>query len=176
MTLVTARRELSGGGSDRLADLYQRHVADARRFAYLLCGDEHAAADIVQEAFLRVASRLGALRNTEAFPAYLRATVRNVNRMRVRAQTREDGRVDRHERARVNAAPQGDASDDARDDDLWRTLMQLPERQRTAVVCRYYLDLSERETAKVLSCRPGTVKSLVSRALATLRENRSIDG
>jgi RNA polymerase sigma factor (sigma-70 family) len=175
MTLVTARRELSGSGSDRLADLYQRHMADARRFAYLLCGDEHAAADIVQEAFLRVASRLGTLRNAEAFPAYLRATVRNVNRMRVRAQAREDGRVDRHERARASAG-HGDASDAARDDDLWRTLLQLPERQRTAVVCRYYLDLSERETAKVLSCRQGTVKSLVSRALATLRENRSIDG
>ncbi|MEY2449078.1 MAG: hypothetical protein QOH79_2554 [Acidimicrobiaceae bacterium] len=174
MSTVTSRLEAAGGGTDRLAELYARHIPGARRFAYLLCGDEQAAADIAQEAFLRVAGRVGVLRNADAFPSYLRATVRNVARMRARALAREGSRVDRHQR--LYAAEPETAVDDIRDDDLWRSVTQLPDRQRTALVCRFYLDLSERDTARVLSCRPGPQTSHVSRGLATLRENRSSDG
>jgi RNA polymerase sigma-70 factor (ECF subfamily) len=175
MTLVTSRAEAGEeGGYDRLGELYARYISDARRFAYLLCGDEQAAADIAQDAFVRVASRLGALRNADAFPAYLRVTVRNLVRMRARASAREADRLLRHRRMTP------DAENQSRDQliqgaDLWLALSGLPERQRTALVCRFYLDLSERETARILSCRPGTVKSLVSRGLATMRENGSLD-
>ena len=47
----------------------------------------------------------------------------------------------------------------------------LPEEQRLAIACRYFLDLSEEETARVLGVRPGTVKSRLSRALERLRED-----
>ena len=172
---MTSRAEVGEeGGYDRLGELYTRHISDARRFAYLLCGDERASADIAQDAFVRVASRLGALRNADAFPAYLRVTVRNLVRMQARASARETDRLLRHERMTLNA--EGQAQDQLTQwDDLWLALAGLPERQRAALVCRFYLDLSERETARVLSCRPGTVKSLVSRGLATMRENRSLD-
>jgi RNA polymerase sigma factor (sigma-70 family) len=52
---------------------------------------------------------------------------------------------------------------------LWQVVRALPPRQRTAVVLRFYEDLSEAETAQVLGCSVGTVKSQVSRALSTLR-------
>ena len=52
---------------------------------------------------------------------------------------------------------------------MWRLLGGLPRRQRAVVVLRYYEDLSEREIAEVLGCRPGTVKSQAAKALARLR-------
>jgi RNA polymerase sigma factor (sigma-70 family) len=55
-------------------------------------------------------------------------------------------------------------------DAMWALLATLPERQRTALVLRYYHDLPDEEIAAALSCRAGTVRSLMSRGLATLRE------
>jgi RNA polymerase sigma factor (sigma-70 family) len=52
---------------------------------------------------------------------------------------------------------------------LWTALGRLPERQRAALVLRFYEDLSEAQVAEILRCRPGTVKSLVSRGLERLR-------
>jgi RNA polymerase sigma factor (sigma-70 family) len=52
---------------------------------------------------------------------------------------------------------------------MWRRLQVLPDRQRAALVLRFYEDLSEQRIAEVLGCRPGTVKSLVSRGLQALR-------
>jgi RNA polymerase sigma factor (sigma-70 family) len=52
---------------------------------------------------------------------------------------------------------------------LWTALGRLPERQRVALVLRFYEDLSEAQIAEILRCRPGTVKSLVSRGLERLR-------
>ena len=54
-------------------------------------------------------------------------------------------------------------------DEVWLAVRALPPRQRAVVVLRYYEDLSERQIADVLRCRPGTVKSQSSAALATLR-------
>jgi RNA polymerase sigma factor (sigma-70 family) len=57
--------------------------------------------------------------------------------------------------------------------ELWDILDRLSERQRTAVVLRYYADLPESEIAAILHCRPSTVRSLVQRALTRLREELS---
>ena len=70
------------------------------------------------------------------------------------------------------AAAAGHRPEDVRVDDrtdLWRALARLPKRQRAVVVLRFYEDLSEIETAEILQCSVGTVKSQASRALAKLR-------
>lgn len=58
--------------------------------------------------------------------------------------------------------------DDFRFDELTDAIARLPFRQRAVIVLRYYADLTEADIANALECRPGTVKSLSSRALAAL--------
>jgi RNA polymerase sigma factor (sigma-70 family) len=175
MSVMTARSECGdAAGGDRLSALYRLHASDAKRFAYLLCGDEELAADVVQEAFLRVARRLGALRNPDAFPWYLRRTIRNLVFMHGRAHGREQARLGRSQGMDA-ALHVSRIADESPHDELWLALQRLPARQRAALVCRYYLDLSERDTARVLACRPGTVKSLVSRGIAAMRRDERLD-
>ena len=61
-------------------------------------------------------------------------------------------------------------------DVVWRLLSDLPERQRAALVLRFYHDLPAAEVAEALGCRVGTVRSLVSRALATMRSDPAMAG
>jgi DNA-directed RNA polymerase specialized sigma24 family protein len=62
--------------------------------------------------------------------------------------------------------PVTDAGDRA---ELWRLVAGLPRQQRAVIVLRYYEDLSDQEIADVLGCRPSTVRSYATRALAALR-------
>ncbi len=156
---------------DRVTELYRAHLPGATRLAYLLTGDRGVAEDIAQDAFLRVASRLEALRDEAAFPAYLHRAVVNRSRNRWRRQ--------RVERLQLRAeAAQAIRLDELPDVEtraaLWELLQRLPHRQRAALVLRFYLDLSEAETAQRLGCRPGTVKSAVARGLASLRADSSL--
>ena len=154
--------------TDRLADLYALHEGRARRVAYLLTGDKELAEDLAQEAFVRVASRLTLLRKPESFEIYLRQTVINLCRghWRRKRSERRYLATESHE-----AADQASAESDLGErDELWRALQLLPHRQRVALVLRFYEDMSEQQTADVMSCPVGTVKSLVSRGLKTLRE------
>jgi DNA-directed RNA polymerase specialized sigma24 family protein len=68
----------------------------------------------------------------------------------------------------------GPAPDDRTD--LWRALERLPRRQRAVVVLRYYEDLTEAQTARVLGCTVGTVKSQTSKAFAKLRIDPALLG
>jgi len=154
---------------DRLAALYARYVPGALQFAFTLCGDRAEAEDVVQEAFVRAATKFVTLRSADAFGAYLRRAVVNTARSRARTNGRDRRRSERHAHLTEQDRPSLAGGLDV-DDSLWVALQALPDRQRAAVVCRFWLDLPERETAKVLRCRPGTVKSLLSRALDTLRE------
>src|SRR5262249_57111109 len=70
--------------SQRLAELYERHVGPAVALAALVGGDADAAEDIAHEAFIRTAGRLSGLRDPSAFDAYLRRTVVNLCRARAR--------------------------------------------------------------------------------------------
>jgi len=151
--------------STRLDGLYRMHATRAKRTAFLLTGDAEAAADVVHDAFVRLAGRFVDVRHPEVFAAYLRRTIVSLVRTGHRSATRERRHLERHgapsEAIEVDVAG-GLAVRDA--------LMKLTMRQRAAVVLRYYEDLPEAEIADALRCRPGTVKSLLSRGLDVLRE------
>jgi RNA polymerase sigma-70 factor (sigma-E family) len=154
----------------RVGELYQRHADAAVRLAYLLTGDRATAEDLVQDAFVRLAGRLVHLRDPGAFDAYLRRTVVNLSNSHFRRK-----RVERMYLERARAAVEPDTARwPARSvedrEELWEALGRLPQRQRAAIVLRFYEDLSEAQVAEILKCRPGTVKSLVSRGLETLRK------
>jgi RNA polymerase sigma-70 factor (sigma-E family) len=155
--------EAEGG---RLAELYTRHAAEAIRLAYLLTGDRLLAEDLVQDAFVQLAGRLVHLRDPGAFDAYLRRTVVNLTNSHFRRK-----RLERAYLRRTGAEPPAftDAPDTDRRTELWNDLQRLPTRQRTAIVLRIYEDLPESRVAEILGCRPGTVRSMVSRGLSQLR-------
>ena len=117
-----------------------------------------------------MAGRLVHLRDVGAFDAYLRRTIVNLSNSYFRRKRVERGYLAR-ERGAI-ARPPASSSDRSVEerDELWRALGRLSTRQRIAIVLRFYEDLPEREVADILRCRPGTVKSLVSRGLEVLRD------
>ena len=157
--------------SARLAELYERHVGRAVGLARLLSGDADAAEDIAHDAFVRTAGRLTGLRDAGAFEAYLRRTVVNLCRARRRRLAVEERYLRRATERAID--PERSRTEDR--DVLWSALGELPERQRAAVVLRYYEDLDERMVADVLRCSERAVNSLVSRAMATLRARIEAD-
>lgn len=153
--------------TDGFADVVAAERDRALRLAFLLAGDRDAAEDALAEAFARTYEKWQAGKVDDVGP-YLRRAVHN----QVKNQRRSLARLRRHEQRRraddrgaVTPADRAAARDTVVD-----LLERLPYRQRVAVVLRYYEDCSEAEVAEALGCRPGTVKSLVSRAMGTLRE------
>lgn len=155
--------------ADEIEELYRRHVPDAVRLGFLLTGDTATAQDLAHDAFLSAATKIRSMRDPSRFGAYLRTSVVRASLMRARSRAREDSRVERSQRGWRSAEPPANAG--ATDRLLLiEALRDLPERQRAAVVLRYWHDLPEREIARTLGCAPGTVKSLLSRGLTALRE------
>jgi RNA polymerase sigma-70 factor (sigma-E family) len=136
-----------------------RHTA-LLRFAHVLCGDPHQAADLVQDALERTGLAWRRLRQDDP-EAYVRRVIVNTFLNGVRRLRRE----------RLMAEPPELAyhQPESRDEALWRLLGTLPRRQRAVVVLRFYADMSEVDIAAALGCTVGTVKSTSSRALAKLR-------
>jgi RNA polymerase sigma factor (sigma-70 family) len=149
---------------DRIEELYLRHAPDAVRLAYLLTGDAQVAQDLAQDAFVRLGWRLLHLRHPDAFGAHLRKTVVNLARTRFRRERTERAAVARTKTPRDEHGP-----DLADREAVRRALRALPDRQRVAVVLRFYEDLPYEQIADILRCRLGTVGSLLSRAMETLR-------
>lgn len=153
------------GRAGGLEALYHRHASDAVRLAYLLTGDASLAQDVAHEAFVRVGRRLFGLRSPEHAKAYLYKTTVNLCRGRFRRQKAERAAT---ERLRGGPAVQPSV-DVAERDELWRALLTLPVRQRSALFFRYYEDLSEAGAADALGCSVSALKSLVNRGLRELR-------
>ena len=105
------------------------------------------------------------MRHPDATDAYLRRTIVNLSRSHFRRRRVERAYLERLERA---PKPVTNPNDDL-DESVHLTLLQLPERQRAALILRFYKDLSDSQTAEVMRCAPGTVRSLVSRGMKTLR-------
>jgi RNA polymerase sigma factor (sigma-70 family) len=151
----------------RVEELYRRHVPAARGFACaLLGGDVHSAEDLVHDAFLKASSRLVTLRDEDAFGAYLHRAVANAVVSFARRRAVERRWRNRQFPPGAVSAVNGQVESE---EEVLRRLRLLPPRQRVAVAARVCLDLSEAQTAELLGCSIGTVKSLTSRGLAALR-------
>ena len=155
----------------RIEDLYVRYAPGGLRLAYLLTGDRRAAEDCVQEAFVRVVGRLGHVRDAVSFDAYLRRTIVNLTKNSWRRSAVERAHASTF--ARPEVIPSGEAGVVDRVT-IWRAILQLPMRQRTAIVLRFYEDLTEDDIAMIMRCRPGTARSLVARGMATLRDTLEV--
>jgi RNA polymerase sigma-70 factor (sigma-E family) len=159
--------ERQAPAEDRLAELYERHAPAAGRLAFLLTGDRTLAEDLVQDAFVRVVGRFAHLRVPDAFDAYLRRTIVNLHTSQLRRRRTERTYLERQRHGSEPGVVMPNVGERA---ELWRAVLQLPPRQRAAVVLRFYEDLSEQQTAEVLRCSTAAAKSLVARAMETLRK------
>jgi RNA polymerase sigma factor (sigma-70 family) len=150
--------------SPQLSRLYERHVGRMVGLARLLTGDPFAAEDIAHDAFIRAASRLGAIRDPERFEAYVLRAVLNLCHSRGRHHSVERAWLQRT-RPPEDVRPPAPEEHDA----VWAAVLSLPQRQREAVVLRFYEDLSEARVAQLLACSPKAVNGLIDRAKPTLR-------
>jgi RNA polymerase sigma-70 factor (sigma-E family) len=133
------------------------------RFAWLLTGNRATAEDLVQAALMRTWARWGRLESIDSAEPYVRRVMVTQYatwwRRRWRAEVPTDVLPER-----VHEAPDIELRESVR-----VALASLPRRQRAVVVLRYVEDLSIAETAAVLGCTAGTVKSQAAKALGTLR-------
>ncbi|GIH66146.1 MULTISPECIES: RNA polymerase sigma factor [Microbispora] len=160
------------GDLDAYEVLVTRYSALAHRTASLL-GAADEAEDVVQEAFVKAFRHLGSFRRGSAFRPWLLRIVANETHDLTRSRGRRSDlavRLGREREPYGPEDPEGVAVDADGRSRLLEAVRALPEREREAVVCRYFLQLSEAETAEVLGVRLGTVKSRTFRALRRLRE------
>ena len=165
-----AREEWSAGQwsmDDAVTQLYSLHYRALVRLAALIVGDTPTAEDVVQDAFVAMHGGWQRLRDAEKALAYLRQAVVNRSRSVLRHRavvdknlqkappdmpSAEHGALVQLERSAVVAALRG-----------------LPDRQREAIVLRYYVDLSVAETAAAMGNRHGTVKIYTFHGMTALR-------
>ncbi len=158
---------LENGEVDALSSLYTAHYRQLVRLAAYLTSDRDTAEEVVQDAYVKVHGSWRGLRDLDKAEAYLRTTVVNLSRSRLRRRqvaARHDP-----EPMRDMASAESCALEHAQRDAVLLALRALPQRQREAVVLRYYGDLTEAQTAVAMGCSVGSVKSHSSRAMAALR-------
>ncbi|MEV0154209.1 SigE family RNA polymerase sigma factor [Micromonospora sp. NPDC050686] len=143
-------------------------LAALLRYAVMLTGDPHQAQDLVQETMVRAQLNWRRVARADSPERYVRRMLTNqyvdwrrgswVRRVLLRGEPDEGvpARAD-HAQSAVDR------------DEVWSWLAGLPRRQRATLVLRYYEDLPDAEIAEILGCAVGTVRSSISRALATLR-------
>ena len=150
-----------------LAEIFSEHGRETTELAFFLTGEPELAQDIAQEAFIRLFGRFANLRNQDAARAYLRRTVVNLARSHFRRRRTERSYLERSgEPERLDpSTPDLDT-----EEDMFRLLQHIPDRQRAALVLRFYFDLSESQTADTLGVSEKSVNGLVRRGLNTLRK------
>lgn len=152
-----------------IEELFAAKYQPLCRLAYTMLGDRGLAEQVVMDAFVDVHDRWNRLHDRTKAQAYLRrAVVNNANtlwRRRINEQ-RVNARASREE------SPVCAVAFDAGllHQPIWRAVLALPPRQRAAVALYYYEDLSEKEIAQILRCTTGTIKSQLSKARVSLRQ------
>ncbi len=140
-----------------------------RRLAYLLTGDLDQAEDLLQSAYAKLLPRWHKISTYDSPETYMYRVMVNLRTSWWRRSRDREWSTDEIPEAswRVGTPGEGDAVVESQV--LLAALRALPERQRAAVVLRHWCDLSQAETADVMKCSVGTVKSNAARGLAQLR-------
>jgi RNA polymerase sigma-70 factor (sigma-E family) len=135
-----------------------------RRTAYLLCGDWHRADDIVQTAIAKLYVHWNKAKRASFLDAYVR---------RILTRTYlDEQRLRWWSVQRVEAVPDQPTTPSSSAEDrmlLLDALAQVPPRQRAVLVLRFWEDLSVEQTAEILRCSVGTIKSQTAHGLAAMR-------
>lgn len=133
------------------------------RYGYVLTGNAHDAADLTQEALLRLRGAWSRVRRKSNPESYARTTMARLHIATWRLRRREQLAWQLPEGEHHDALPTG------MEQEMWQALAALPRKQRAVLVLRYYEQLSDAEIAEVLGVSRGTVRSQASRALDKLR-------
>jgi RNA polymerase sigma-70 factor (sigma-E family) len=168
--LMAAQGPAPSQGADARAAvtaLYQAHAVGLIRLAVVMLGDRHAAEDVVQDAFAGLYRRWNHLDGDRAL-GYVRTSVLNGCRSRLRAKVRDERLAAASQPTLAAASAEQAVLIGEEHAAVLAALRRLPDRQREALVLRYYLDLPEAEIAASMGIGKGTVKSTTSRALAAL--------
>jgi RNA polymerase sigma-70 factor (sigma-E family) len=156
-------------GAAEVTALYGAHAVSMIRIALIMLGDRAAAEDVVQDAFFGLYRRWGKLSDRANAETYVRSAVLNGCRDTLKRQARRERR-DRAAARSWQAVGSAEATALIGEDHrrILAGVRRLPNRQREALVCRFYLDMSEEETARAMGISRGTVKSATSRAVGAL--------
>jgi RNA polymerase sigma-70 factor (sigma-E family) len=152
--------------AEAVTALYQAHALGLIRLAVIMLGDRPAAEDVVQEAFCGLYRRWHTLSDTGKALSYVRSSVINGCRSVLRRRNRAAGSY-------LAGDPPGESAESAvlvseEHQQVLAAIRRLPDRQREALVLRFYLDLDSEEIAAAMRVSRGTVKSTTSRGLAAL--------
>lgn len=159
-----------GSARSEIVTLYEAEFHGMARLAYLLCGNTQQADDLAHDAFVRLYEHWDRVNDPAKRRAYLRSILVNL----AHSAHRRDSTARRHAGAPMLAA--GGATTSAEDEAVWRSarpevlaaLGTLSERQRTAIVLRHWLDMTESEIAEAMSCSVGSVRTHIARGHQTL--------
>ncbi len=170
---LVARARAGDGAA--FGDLVQRYQDLAFRTAYLVAGDATEAEDAAQEGFVRAYRALRSFDPDRPFRPWLLEIVGNAARNRRRSAGRQAQLVLRAAGAGPGSAAEAPSPEvavvaDEQRGALLAAVNALRDEDRLAIACRFFLELSETETAAVMGCAQGTVKSRLSRALDRLRQ------
>lgn len=172
LSLVLACRDGDRAAQERLAD---RAAGQALRTAAMALGDVDAGRDVSQEVAVRMLRGVGRLRDPERFDAWVfRITVSEIRRALAGRRRRREvpvglEHVEGHCNGSVDRSELLSASVELRS-----ALADLSTRERTAIALRYVHDLDDAQIAAAMRCRPGTVRSLLTRGRARLRAHPAL--
>ena len=152
--------QVSGAQIITFEEFVQARQPHLLRFGRALTGNPDRGADLVQDALVRVLPKWERIRLGDP-EGYIRRVMVNRNISVWRSLRRE---------RLTSEPPEHGWWDRVRDQALWAALAELPPRQRTVIALRYLADQTEVQTAALMSCSVGTVKSQSSAAMRTLHD------
>lgn len=148
------------------AEFVEQHTDSLLTTGYLLTRDRSAAEELLQEVLVALYPQWRKVLAADSALAYVRRSL--VNRFLNQRRRRAGGELPLSSLAEFGARTDFTAGVADRDQ-VRRVLAELPDRQRAAVVLRYFYDYADQQIADAMDCRIGTVRSLISRALASMR-------